>query len=187
MILYNKLYYIDKYGYKTIRKQMRPMFQSAKQHLPGIKKNDIIRVAQENLYMLKRLNEKTSFYNVEKMKQDYEISQYYKKNHCLHPPIDFNKTQKNGSNFGITTKKFFSKNHYSSMNNFDCKYKVGKICLKKKKKFEDFNYRDLDLDVKNYSHLENKEEYTKEKEFKKISEIENIEKEGKIDKEGKKD
>ena len=187
MILYNKLYYIDKYGYKTIRKQMRPMFQSAKQHLPGIKKNDIIRVAQENLYMLKRLNEKTSFYNVEKMKQDYEISQYYKKNHCLHPPIDFNKTQKNGSNFGITTKKFFSKNHYSSMNNFDCKYKVGKICLKKKKKFEDFNYRDLDLDVKNYSNLENKEEYTKEKEFKNISEIDNIEKEGKIDKEGKKD
>ena len=151
MILYNKLYYIDKYGHKKIRKQMRPIFQSAKQSLPGIKKNEIIRVAQENLRMLKRLNEKTSFYNFEKMKQDYEISQYYKKNHCLHPPIDFNKTQKSISNFGSTRKKFFSKNHYSSMNNLDSKYNFGKISLKKKKKFEEFNYRDLDLDVKNYS------------------------------------
>ena len=179
MILYNKLYYIDKYGHKKIRKQMRPIFQSAKQSLPGIKKNEIIRVAQENLRMLKRLNEKTSFYNFEKMKQDYEISQYYKKNHCLHPPIDFNKTQKSISNFGSTRKKFFSKNHYSSMNNLDSKYNFGKISLKKKKKFEEFNYRDLDLDVKNYSNIENKDDYSKEKEFKKISEIEKIEEERK--------
>ena len=185
MILYNKLYYIDKYGHKKIRKQMRPIFQSAKQSLPGIKKNEIIRVAQENLRMLKRLNEKTSFYNFEKMKQDYEISQYYKKNHCLHPPIDFNKTQKSISNFGSTRKKFFSKNHYSSMNNLDSKYNFGKISLKKKKKFEEFNYRDLDLDVKNYSNIENKDDYSKEKEFKKISEIEKIEEERKREKKEK--
>ena len=180
MILYNKLYYIDKYGHKKIRKQMKPIFQSTKQSLYGNKKNDIIRVAQENLFMLKRLSERTSFYNVEKWNQDYEASQYYKKNHCLHPPIDFNKTQKYGSGkWSSTRKKFFSKTHYASMGDLDAKNKVSKMSLKKKKRFEDYNYRDLNLGQQNKSDLENKGENKEEKEFKKISEIEDVEKEKK--------
>ena len=180
MILYNKLYYIDKYGHKKIRKQMKPIFQSTKQSLYGNKKNDIIRVAQENLFMLKRLSEKTSFYNVEKWNQDYEASQYYKKNHCLHPPIDFNKTQKYGSGkWSSTRKKFFSKTHYASMGDLDAKNKVSKMSLKKKKRFEDYNYRDLNLGQQNKSDLENKGENKEEKEFKKISEIGDVEKEKK--------
>ena len=159
MILYNKLYYIDKYGHKKIRKQMKPIFQSTKQSLYGNKKYDIIRVAQENLFMLKRLSERTSFYNVEKWNQDYEASQYYKKNHCLHPPIDFNKTQKYGSGkWSSTRKKFFSKTHYASMGDLDAKNKVSKMSLKKKKRFEDYNYRDLNLGQQNKSDLENKGE-----------------------------
>jgi len=180
MILYNKLYYIDKYGHKKIRKQMKPIFQSTKQSLYGNKKYDIIRVAQENLFMLKRLSERTSFYNVEKWNQDYEASQYYKKNHCLHPPIDFNKTQKYGSGkWSSTRKKFFSKTHYASMGDLDAKNKVSKISLKKKKRFEDYNYRDLNLGQQNKSDLENKGENKEEKEFKKISEIDDVEKEKK--------
>ena len=180
MILYNKLYYIDKYGHKKIRKQMKPIFQSTKQSLYGNKKNDIIRVAQENLFMLKRLSERTSFYNVEKWNQDYEASQYYKKNHCLHPPIDFNKTQKYGSGkWSSTRKKFFSKTHYASMGDLDAKNKVSKMSLKKKKRFEDYNYRDLNLGQQNKSDLENKGENKEEKEFKKISEIGDVEKEKK--------
>ena len=180
MILYNKLYYIDKYGHKKIRKQMKPIFQSTKQSLYGNKKYDIIRVAQENLFMLKRLSERTSFYNVEKWNQDYEASQYYKKNHCLHPPIDFNKTQKYGSGkWSSTRKKFFSKTHYASMGDLDAKNKVSKMSLKKKKRFEDYNYRDLNLGQQNKSDLENKGENKEEKEFKKISEIEDVEKEKK--------
>ena len=180
MILYNKLYYIDKYGHKKIRKQMKPIFQSTKQSLYGNKKYDIIRVAQENLFMLKRLSERTSFYNVDKWNQDYEASQYYKKNHCLHPPIDFNKTQKYGSGkWSSTRKKFFSKTHYASMGDLDAKNKVSKISLKKKKRFEDYNYRDLNLGQQNKSDLENKGENKEEKEFKKISEIDDVEKEKK--------
>ncbi len=57
----------------------------------GNKKREIIKVAQENLFMLKRLNERTSFYNVDKWNKDYETSQIYKKNHCMYTPIDFNK------------------------------------------------------------------------------------------------
>lgn len=180
MILYNKLYYIDKYGHKKIRKQMKPIFQSTKQSLYGNKKYDIIRVAQENLFMLKRLSERTSFYNVEKWNQDYEASQYYKKNHCLHPPIDFNKTQKYGSGkWSSTRKKFFSKTHYASMGDLDAKNKVSKMSLKKKKRFEDYNYRDLNLGQQNKSDVENKGENKEEKEFKKISEIDDVEKEKK--------
>ena len=180
MILYNKLYYIDKYGHKKIRKQMKPIFQSTKQSLYGNKKNDIIRVAQENLFMLKRLSERTSFYNVEKWNQDYEASQYYKKNHCLHPPIDFNKTQKYGSGkWSSTRKKFFSKTHYASMGDLDAKNKVSKMSLKKKKRFEDYNYRDLNLGQQNKSDLQNKGDNKEEKEFKKISEIDDVEKEKK--------
>jgi hypothetical protein len=183
MILYNKLYYIDKYGHKKIRKQMKPIFQSTKQSLYGNKKNDIIRVAQENLFMLKRLSERTSFYNVEKWNQDYEASQYYKKNHCLHPPIDFNKTQKYGSGkWSSARKKFFSKTHYASMGDLDAKNKVSKMSLKKKKRFEDYNYRDLNLGEQNKSDLQNKGDNKEEKEFKKISEIDDAEKEKKEEK-----
>lgn len=159
---------------------MKPIFQSTKQSLYGNKKNDIIRVAQENLFMLKRLSERTSFYNVEKWNQDYEASQYYKKNHCLHPPIDFNKTQKYGSGkWSSTRKKFFSKTHYASMGDLDAKNKVSKMSLKKKKRFEDYNYRDLNLGQQNKSDLQNKGDNKEEKEFKKISEIDDVEKEKK--------
>ena len=58
---------------------MKPIFQYTKQTMAGNKKHEIIKVAQENLYMLKRLNERTSFYNVDKWNKDYEASQYYKK------------------------------------------------------------------------------------------------------------
>ena len=96
MVLYNKLYNIDKYGHKKHLKKLKPIFQYRPNTMGGNKKHEIIRVAQENLYMLKRLNERTSFYNVEKWNKDYEISQYYKRNHCLYAPIDFNKTQRLG-------------------------------------------------------------------------------------------
>ena len=96
--------------------------------------------------MLKRLNEKTSCYSVDKWFKDYEASQYYKRNHCQYPSIDFYKTQRYNS-FGnmfqnvsknSTKKNFYSKTHYSTKTGF---YN-NKI---RKKKFEDFNYRDLQM------------------------------------------
>ena len=178
MVLYNKLYNIDKYGHKKHLKQMKPIFQYTKQTMAGNKKHEIIRVAQENLYMLKRLNERTSFYNVEKWNKDYEAAQYYKKNHCLYSPIDFNKTQRyggfNSGAFSVgnktttTRKKFFSKTHYAGMGTDDSGVKKGfATSNRKRKKFEDFNYRDLELDLKNKTEEVEKEE----KQFKKISEI----------------
>ena len=151
------------------------------------KKHEIIKVAQENLYMLKRLNERTSFYNVEKWNKDYEVSQYYKKNLCLYSPIDFNKTQRFGAyqnSWGIETgstpkksytnrKKFFAKTNYDGINTIDIpEYKRFANSTQKRKKFEDFNYRDLELEEKKSI---NKNKNEEEKVFKKISEIENVE------------
>ena len=44
----------------------------------GTKKLEIIRVAQENQHMLKRINERGSYYNTSKWEKDYERAQYYK-------------------------------------------------------------------------------------------------------------
>lgn len=182
MVLYNKLYNIDKLGHKKHLKKLKPIFQYKQNTMGGYKKHEIIRVAQENLFMLKRLNERTSFYNVEKWNKDYEASQYYKKNHCLYSPIDFNKTQRYGSynrNWGLgaiqeqkyytTRKKFFSKTHYSNTGIGDNpESRRISNSTKKRKRFEDFNYRDLlQLDEKNKNE--------DEKQFKKISDMENPE------------
>ena len=143
-----------------------------------------MRVAQENLYMLKRLNEKTSFYNVNKLNRDYEMAQYYKKNHCLYSPIDFSKANKflSGSIIKLTKKKFFNKTHYASTGKLEYIPPITSNIPKstrRRKKFEDFNYRDLNLDEKQRSEiLENKE-----KQFKKISEIDTEEKKEQEEKE----
>jgi hypothetical protein len=141
-VLYKKLYDIDKNGHKKAVKNMKPLFRYSKLTMDGNKKNEIIRVAQENLYMLKRINERTSVYNVDKWDRDYRISQYYKRNHCQYPSIDFNKTQKEGSRTNIFVtlhkkrlKKNFSQTHFSGI------IKNGKV----KKKFEDFSYKDLKM------------------------------------------
>ena len=132
--------------------------------------------------MLKRLSEKTSLYNVNQFEKDYEISQYYKKNHCLHPPINFSQFKKNNftNKIKLTRKNFFSKTHYTSTGklNYVPFPSVGFIKRTRiKKKFEDFSYRDLNLDDKNKSDIKNDKE--KEKPFKKISEFDNEKKEKK--------
>ena len=189
MVLYNKLYNIDKFGHKRHLKKIKPIFQYKAHTMGGNKKHEIIRVAQENLFMLKRLNERTSFYNVEKWNKDYEISQVYKRNHCLYAPIDFNKTQRyggygntwglgknQGTNSYTTRKQFFSKTHYSGNGNWEIPdNKRVANSTKKRKKFEDFNYRDLQFIEKEKK--EEKEEKGEDNLFKKISEIENNEQE----------
>ena len=150
MVLYKKLYDIDRNGLKKMQKKWKPIFQYSKTTMAGNKKHEIIRVAQENLYMLKRLNEKTSVYNVDKWKKDYEASQYYKRSHCQYPSIDFYKTQRWGSIGNVlgnvsknnTKKNFYSKTQYS--NNFNNIINTGNQ-TRKRKRFEDFSYRDLKI------------------------------------------
>ena len=51
-------------------------------------------LAQQNLYMLKRLTEKKSEYSVKKMEEDYKKVQHYKKFMCNFPCINFNKSKR---------------------------------------------------------------------------------------------
>ena len=51
-------------------------------------------LAQQNLYMLKRLTEKKSEYSVKKIEEDYKKVQNYKKIMCNFPCINFNKTKR---------------------------------------------------------------------------------------------
>ena len=78
-------------------KRRTPIFAFKKNLMTSNKKYEIIRVAQENQHMLKRIQERGSFYNVSKWEKDYEKSQYYKRNHCIFPSIDFYKTQRGNS------------------------------------------------------------------------------------------
>jgi hypothetical protein len=79
------------------------------------KKYEIIRVAQENQHMLKRIQERSSFYNVDKWERDYQKNQYYKKNHCVFPCIDFYRTQKAGG-AGYRQASFPQKKKYATYN-----------------------------------------------------------------------
>jgi hypothetical protein len=56
------------------------------------RKMELYKIAQENQFLLKRINEKTSFYNTKKSLDDYKKSMNYKKNICVFPVIDFNNT-----------------------------------------------------------------------------------------------
>ena len=168
-VLFKKLYELDKNGLKKAKKKWKPIFQFTKASIGGNKKHEIIKVAQENLFMLKRLNERGSVYSVDKWQKDYEISQYYKRNRCQYPSIDFYKTQRcntfGNMFYGVNnneTKKTFSKTQYSK-GAFNLKNNGNK----KRKRFEDFTYKDLQMEIKKNSEKPTSEE----KQFKKISEI----------------
>ena len=64
-------------------------------------------LAQQNLYMLKRLYEQKSEYSVKKMEKDYQKVQNYKKMICKFPEIDFNKSK------GIISDSYFLKSKKS--------------------------------------------------------------------------
>ena len=53
--------------------------------------NNLLKIAQENQGISKRLYEKKPHYNFQKMEKDFLTSRYYKKNICEFPSIDFMK------------------------------------------------------------------------------------------------
>jgi hypothetical protein len=69
MILYQKLYDIDKNGTQTITKTMKPAFQFKKNNREEYVKNGIKLLAQENLFILKKLLNKNSEYSASKFEK----------------------------------------------------------------------------------------------------------------------
>ena len=148
MLLYKKLFDIDRYGHKRALLKRKPLFEFNKEVQLAYKKNEIIKLTQENLLMLKRLTEKVSLYNNKKMKKDYLKSQNYKKYSCEYKPIDFIKSH----------KKIQPKNFKLKLKNENIKKKTmyktisgnnRQIKNINKKKFEFFGIKDLLSDRKN--------------------------------------
>ena len=79
MILYQKLYDIDKNGSQTISKNFKPVFHFKKNQREEYVKNEIKSLAQENLFILKKLLSKNSDYSASKFEKQYQQSQKYKK------------------------------------------------------------------------------------------------------------
>ena len=164
MLIYRKLFSIDKSGHKKALLKRRPLFKFNKEVHNAYKKNEIIKVAQENLFMLKRLREKTSCYNNKKWRDDYLKSQIYKSQICEFRPMNFNTYNKkmrlsdNKINLTDYTKQNkFNKTISSSMK----KSNNNKL----RKRFEEFDYREF-LDEKDLNNILNNKKETEDKDKK---------------------
>ena len=85
---------INKYGDKKLNQIIKPNNNIYHRTNDGYVKLNIMNLAQQNLYMLKRLTEKKSEYSVKKMEEDYKKVQNYKKIMCNFPCINFNKAKR---------------------------------------------------------------------------------------------
>ena len=95
MILYQKLYDIDKNSHKTISKSLKPVFKFKKRNREEQVKNEIKSLAQENLFILKKILNKNSEYSAKKYEEQYKQSQRYKKMLCHYNSIDFATSKNN--------------------------------------------------------------------------------------------
>ena len=92
MILYKKLLDIDRKG--TMSKVMTPVYKLKKKNKQIYIKNGIKTLAQENLFILKRILEKKGNIDNQKLKKDFQKSQEYKNNICNFPSINANRIKK---------------------------------------------------------------------------------------------
>ena len=89
MILYKKLLEIDKNRKKKFTQNYEPILNFKKKSKEIHVQNEIKALAQENLFILKRLLERNSNINNRKLKQDFEKNQEYKNIICNFPSINF--------------------------------------------------------------------------------------------------
>ena len=108
MILYQKLFDIDKNSHKTISKSLKPVFRFKKRNREELVKNEIKSLAQENLFILKKILNKNSEYSAKKYEEQYKQSQKYKRILCHYNCIDFT-TSKNDNEPIIQSCNFCSK------------------------------------------------------------------------------
>lgn len=89
--------------------------------MSGTKKFEIIRVAQENQHLYKRLTERGSFYHVDQWEKDYQKNQYYKSNHCIYPVINFCHTDSNYPRYKSNTGRYSKYNKTVSHYHINCR------------------------------------------------------------------
>lgn len=169
MKLYQKLNDIERRGKRTVFGKLFSKNNKIKNKGKNtIKvKNNIKEIAQENLFMYKRLRDKQPTYDIEKFLREYDINQMYKQNACKYPCINFYKEnqKKNIHSCSINATKrkkmssicktefdYFPKinstitTNYSTNNNTCEEFgKRRRFYKGRRKKFENFTFADLKI------------------------------------------
>ena len=92
--MFTKLDRIHKKPNDEIINKLKPAFVFKKKLKEGgITKEQKSEIKAMNSYFYKKLNKQVSCYNLEKLNKEFEQSQYFKKNICEFPCIDFHKTK----------------------------------------------------------------------------------------------
>lgn len=108
-MIYKKLSNIQKKSRQNFLKSIKPAFQFKKSFKEAYVKNGIKLLAQQNLFMLKKLITQKSDYKADKFEQEYQESRIYKNNICRFPSINFNKTRNTQfssiQNYDLKTQK----------------------------------------------------------------------------------
>lgn len=103
--------------HSIIGKKKKPKFTFKDNLTSQTRKWELYKITQDNQHLLKRLNERESFYNTKKWERDYNKSQIYKKNICLYPSIEFKNSNSNSTfseRFPLLSKQGYSGRSKSS-------------------------------------------------------------------------
>ena len=165
MILYKKLLDIDKNRRKKISQNLASILNTKKKNKEIHVQNEIKTLAQENLFMLKRLLEKTSNINNRKLKEDFEKNQEYKNNICNYPSINFYKNAKINEPI-IESFNFYKDKSKNNTNSFPIIYKMSSLKFNKRRnhfnKLDEQYYKNVKKNIKNESIIKS-ENNTEEK------------------------
>ena len=169
MKLYKRLNDIERRGKRTVFGKMFSKNNELKIKGKNIikVKNNIKEIAQENLFMYKRLRDKQPTYDMEKYLREYDRNQMYKQNACKYPSINFynENKKKNVHSCSINAYKRKTKSsicktefdhfpkinntittNYSTNNNICEEFgKKRRLYKGRKKKFENFTFADLKI------------------------------------------
>ena len=102
---------------KKFKNKFHPLFKYEHNYLTYSKIEELVNVAIENHNIFKRLNAKKGFYNYKNQLRDYEKAQYYKKNYCKFPSIDFYRTRKSNTGNLCPIFNYCTFNNYKKINN----------------------------------------------------------------------
>jgi len=118
MIIYQKLANIDQNAHQTYLKSMKPQYKIKRSQKDSLIINGIRSLAQENLFILKRLITQESEYSAEKFMKKYKESRKYKNNICHYPSINFYKTKTDAKPLIQTYELSPKKNKLPQINGF---------------------------------------------------------------------
>lgn len=137
-------------------KRKKPKYKLKKDTYSQTKKYDYFKITQENQYLLKRLYDKNSFYDVKSWEKDYDKSQKYKKNLCVFPSIDFRKTKTNNfelGNHSNTNKTLCDKIKLLKFDNLEDRHKEVIRPGADLKTFNTVDHNSQDLNENHYNNI----------------------------------